>query len=65
MEYVKISVRVTEDLNPDFPFEYIPCKPYIEDIVARKEELRNYRNVVKVVPATEQEWVRYQRITFG
>lgn len=65
MGYVKILVTVTEELNPDFPFEYIPCEPRIESVIAREDELPYYRNVVDVVPSTEREWVSYQRATFG
>ena len=51
-------------LNPDFPFEYIACEPYIEEIVVHKNEVNSYSNVVKTEQATELDWTRYQRKNF-
>lgn len=64
MEYFRLFIRMSTMLNPDFPFEHIACEPFIEEIVVHKGEINNYTNVVKVEPATELEWSRYQRTTF-
>jgi hypothetical protein len=51
-------------LNPDFPFEDIACGPYLEEMIVPKNEVGNWKNVVKTEPATELEWVRYYNATF-
>ena len=63
MEYFRLFIRMSTMLNPDFPFEYIACEPFIEEIVVHKSEINNYTGVVKMEPATELEWNRYQRAT--
>jgi hypothetical protein len=53
-------------LNPDFPFEYIPCESYIKTVVVHKNEIKDYitRNVVKVESVDKLEWNRYQQATY-
>jgi hypothetical protein len=64
MEYFRLFIRMSTMLNPDFPFEYIACEPYIEEIVVHKNEVNSYSNVVKTEQATELDWTRYQRKNF-
>ena len=66
MKYFRLSIRMSTMLNPDFPFEYIPCEPYIKTVVICKNEIKDYltRNVVKVESVGKLEWNRYQQATY-
>ncbi len=64
MEYFRLFIRMSTMLNPDNPFEDIACEPYLEEMIVPKNEVGNWKNVVKTEPATELEWVRYYNATF-
>ena len=51
-------------LNPDFPFEYISCDPYIKTVVVSEREIEDYKDIVKIEKADRLEWHRYQQTTY-
>ncbi len=64
MEYFRLSIRMSTMLNPDFPFEYIPCQPYLKEVIVDKEELNQYKDVVEIQPATVLDFLSYQKATY-
>lgn len=64
MEYFRLFIRMSTMLNPDFPFEYIPCDPYIKTVVVSKNEIEDYKDIVKIEKADRLEWHRYQQTTY-
>ena len=64
MEYFRLFIRMSTMLNPDFPFEYISCDPYIKTVVVNKREIEDYKDIVKVEKADRLEWHRYQQTTY-
>lgn len=64
MEYFRLFIRMSTMLNPDFPFEYISCDPYIKTVVVSKKEIEDYKDIVKVEKADRLEWHRYQQTTY-
>lgn len=64
MEYFRLFIRMSTMLNPDFPFEYISCDPYIKTVVVSKNEIEDYKDIVKIEKADRLEWHRYQQTTY-
>lgn len=64
MEYFRLFIRMSTMLNPDFPFEYISCDPYIKTVVVSEREIEDYKDIVKVEKADRLEWHRYQQTTY-
>ena len=65
MEYFRLTIRMSTMLNPDFPFEYIPCEPYFKTVIVDKEEVDHYTDVVEIQPASVVDFLGYQKATFG